>query len=55
MGGSQLSQLKAALHGAGLSRNNSNSSSSKKKRASRGKDRIGGGDAEARNKKLEVR
>lgn len=59
MGGSQLSQLKTALAGAGLSRQNSSGSSSskngKKKRSgvAAAKARMAG-DAEARNRKLEV-
>ena len=54
-GGSQLTQLKSAIHGAGLAR--SNSSGSKKKRAgggSGGKAKSSMGDPEARKKKLEV-
>ena len=52
MGGSQLSQLKAALQTGGLARNNGQS---KKNRSngSTAKDRISG-DVEARKRKLEV-
>jgi hypothetical protein len=56
-GGSQLTQLKSAIHGAGLAR--SNSSASKKKRAGGGssgggKAKSSMGDPDARKKKLEV-
>lgn len=56
MGGSQLSQLKAALHQNGLSRSSSSSSSSGKKngkKKQRTAGAAGGIDAEARRRKLE--
>jgi hypothetical protein len=56
MGGSQLSQLKTALAGAGLSRQNSGGQNGTKKKRSgvaAAKARMAG-DAEARNRKLEV-